>query len=87
MAMMKAVRIRFGGPEVMEIEDVLVPQPQDDEVLVRVHAASVTSASCAISVPIKPSTTRRSTSRRSRATSMSSSISSPARPRIARGQC
>jgi NADPH:quinone reductase-like Zn-dependent oxidoreductase len=29
----------LAGPEVMEIEEVPVPQPQDDEVLVRVHAA------------------------------------------------
>jgi len=42
MTMMKAVRIhRFGGSEVMEIEEVPVPQPQESEVLVRVHAASV----------------------------------------------
>jgi len=37
----EAVRIhRFGGPEVMQIEDMPVPTPQDDEVVVRVHAAS-----------------------------------------------
>ncbi len=42
MTMMKAVCIhRFGGPEVMDIEEVPVPQPQADELLVRVHAASV----------------------------------------------
>src|SRR5258708_15826140 len=42
MTMMKAMRIhRFGGPEVMDIEEVPVPQPQADELLVRVHAASV----------------------------------------------
>ena len=42
MAMMKAVRIhRFGGPEVMELEEVPVPQPREDEMLVRVHTASV----------------------------------------------
>lgn len=32
---------RFGGPEVLTIEQVPVPQPLDDEVLVRVEAASV----------------------------------------------
>lgn len=32
---------RFGGPEVMEVRDLPLPVPQDDEVLVRVHAASV----------------------------------------------
>ncbi|WP_134496143.1 NADP-dependent oxidoreductase [Microvirga pakistanensis] len=39
---MKAIRIhRFGGPEVLTLDDVPWPQPKDDEVLVRVHAASV----------------------------------------------
>jgi len=39
---MKALRIhRFGGPEVVQFEDVPVPEPGADEVLVRVFAASV----------------------------------------------
>ena len=39
---MKAIRIhRFGGPEVLELEDVPVPQPDENELLVRIHAASV----------------------------------------------
>jgi NADPH:quinone reductase-like Zn-dependent oxidoreductase len=39
---MKAVRIdRFGGPEVVEVRDVPVPEPGADEVLVRVAAAGV----------------------------------------------
>jgi NADPH:quinone reductase-like Zn-dependent oxidoreductase len=39
---MKAVRIhQFGGPDVLTIDEVDVPQPQDDEVLLRVAAASV----------------------------------------------
>ena len=39
---MKAIRIRrFGGPDVMELENLPVPQPRDDELLLRVHAASV----------------------------------------------
>ncbi len=38
----RAVRIHtFGGPEVLRLEDVPFPQPQDDEVLLRVHAVSV----------------------------------------------
>ena len=38
----RAVRIAaFGGPEVLRVEQVPIPQPVDDEVLVRVHAASV----------------------------------------------
>jgi NADPH:quinone reductase-like Zn-dependent oxidoreductase len=39
---MKAVRIdRFGGPEVVEVQDVPVPEPGANEVLVRVAAAGV----------------------------------------------
>jgi len=39
---MKAVRIRdFGGPEVMHFEDIPIPVPQADEILVRVCAASI----------------------------------------------
>lgn len=39
---MKAVRIhQFGGPEVLKLEDAPVPEPADDEVLIRVRAASV----------------------------------------------
>lgn len=42
MATMKAVRIHsFGGPEVMQLEDMPVPQAGEDEILLRVHAASV----------------------------------------------
>ena len=42
MAKMKAVCIHsFGGPEVLKVEDVEVPQPKDDEILIKVHAASV----------------------------------------------
>ncbi len=39
---MQAFRLhRFGGPEVLQLESIPVPQPGPDEVLVRVHAASV----------------------------------------------
>ena len=39
---MKAVRIhRFGGPEVLDLEDVPTPHPGGDEVVVEVRAASV----------------------------------------------
>lgn len=39
---MKLVRIHaFGGPEVLSLDDVPVPKLRDDEILVRVHAASV----------------------------------------------
>ncbi|MEI8714002.1 alcohol dehydrogenase catalytic domain-containing protein [Mesorhizobium sp. ISC11] len=39
---MKAIRIHaFGGPEVLSIDQVPSPQPLDDEVVLRVRAASV----------------------------------------------
>src|SRR5205823_2653538 len=39
---MKAIRINgFGGPEVLELDDVPVPQPGENELLVRIHAASI----------------------------------------------
>ena len=39
---MRAIlRHRYGGPEVLTLEQTDVPTPQDDQVLVRVHAASV----------------------------------------------
>jgi NADPH:quinone reductase-like Zn-dependent oxidoreductase len=42
MDRMKVVCLRhFGGPETLELDEVAVPQPGDDEMLVRVHAASV----------------------------------------------
>ena len=39
---MKAVRIhQFGGPEVLQYEDVPDPKPRKDQVLVRVHASAM----------------------------------------------
>ena len=39
---MKAIRVKeFGGPEVLQLEDVPTPQPGPGEVLVRIHAAGV----------------------------------------------
>jgi len=44
-ATMKAVRIHsFGGPDVLRLEDVPTPEPKDDELLVRIHAAGVNPA-------------------------------------------
>jgi NADPH:quinone reductase-like Zn-dependent oxidoreductase len=42
--MKAAVRDRYGGPDVVELRDVDVPVPSDDQVLVRVRAASVNRA-------------------------------------------
>ena len=37
MATMKAVRIhQFGGPEVVQIKELPVPRPQNDEILIHV---------------------------------------------------
>jgi hypothetical protein len=42
---MKAVRIhRFGGPEVLDLEDVPEPHASDDMLLIDVRAASVNPA-------------------------------------------
>ena len=42
---MKAIRIyEFGGPEVMKIENVPIPVPASDEILVKVYASSVNPA-------------------------------------------
>ncbi len=39
---MKAIRIHeFGGPDVLSIDEIPVPQPGKDEVLIKVHATSV----------------------------------------------
>ncbi len=39
---MKAVRIHeFGGPDVLELEEIDIPQPKADEVLIKVYASSV----------------------------------------------
>jgi NADPH:quinone reductase-like Zn-dependent oxidoreductase len=44
---MKAVfRTRYGGPEVLEVKEVPRPEPRPGEVLVRVHAATVSRTDC-----------------------------------------
>ncbi len=46
---MKAVvQDRYGPPEVLRLEDVDQPVPKDHEVLVRVHATSVTRSDCGV---------------------------------------
>src|SRR5437764_3767309 len=43
--LMKAiVYTHYGSPDVLKLEEVQKPVPQDDEVLVKVHAASVNAA-------------------------------------------
>jgi len=42
MSTMRAVRIHeFGGPDVLRIEQLPVPEPKDDEILLAIHAASI----------------------------------------------
>jgi NADPH:quinone reductase-like Zn-dependent oxidoreductase len=41
-----AVYDRYGGPDVLRVEEIPRPEPQDDELLVRVHATTVTQTDC-----------------------------------------
>jgi NADPH:quinone reductase-like Zn-dependent oxidoreductase len=46
---MKAIlQTKYGSPDVLQISDVEKPVPGDDEVLIKVHAASVNTADCYI---------------------------------------
>jgi len=46
--MRAVVHHRYGPPEVLRIEEVERPVPKDDEVLVRVHATTVTRTDCGL---------------------------------------
>lgn len=39
---------RYGGPEVLELTDVPIPVPKRNEILINVHATSVTSGDCRV---------------------------------------
>lgn len=46
---MKAVFCtKYGAPEVLQVKEVNKPAPQDDEILIKVHATSVTSGDCRV---------------------------------------
>ena len=46
--MKAAVYRRYGPPEVIQIEDVERPVPKDNEVLIKVRAASVNPLDCGL---------------------------------------
>lgn len=46
--MRAVVHDRYGPPEVLRVEEVEKPTPRDDEVLVRVHASTVTRSDCGL---------------------------------------
>lgn len=46
--MKAAFRSKYGPPEVLSIEDLEIPTPREDEVLIRVHAATVNRTDCHI---------------------------------------
>lgn len=39
---------RYGSPDVLQLREVAKPVPKDDEVLIRIHATTVTSADCRV---------------------------------------
>lgn len=49
--MRAAVYTRYGPPEVVQVKEVEKPAPKDDEVLIRIHAATVNRTDCGFRKP------------------------------------
>src|SRR5437867_3796507 len=49
--MRAVVQDRYGPPQILRIEDVAEPVPKDDEVLIRIHASSVSQSDTHIRGP------------------------------------
>ena len=46
---MKAiVYTEYGAPDVLQIKEIKKPEPDDDEILIRIHAVEATKADCEI---------------------------------------
>jgi len=41
--MKSVVCTKYGSPDVLQLQEVAKPAPQDDEVLVKIHATSINS--------------------------------------------
>lgn len=48
MTMNAVVQREYGGPDVLRVEQVAKPTPNDDEVLIRIRATTVTAADCLV---------------------------------------
>ena len=46
---MKAIRTRkYGNPSVLELTEIDKPTPKNNEFLVKIHSAAITSAQCSM---------------------------------------